>query len=550
MKQGTELLQAESIPEAEPSRNVKPSILKFPQPRTKLSIDIDFYTKVTLEIQEKQFECYCTTGQILAWTELDCGMPGVEGAIDAVGIDPITLEPSFRVIGENNTPPRGITSAGMVDAVAQMVLAGILTPEGAFSEYALSERIRTGADKQREYFLCRSPGGPDIRVTQGDIQLIQMAKASLYAGAKTLMNHCGVTAVDEIILSGSLGCLLNRENAFALGMFPDCSLNSIHEKYSIIDEGDSKDTSSVTQVKTNDPVYEPLFTKAAVFPHETDSFSRNHPFRWHCTGNDMRKYENEALLIGQGAFESTEAMDRAVMANRGERPFLTYPFMQKLEAAAFGGIPSFSNHGGIFPDYIYQTVEDIPLNRSLLESPAIQYTLDSIKKHAQEPVVLEVCGPFSVLASLINPIKLYACGKKNKELLRELQNSMVNALTEYTIEAIKCGVDIISFSDVEGITELVGKNFYNEQSGAAAIAYIKKIEPHLDTAIVHICGKTSHCLQNAGFVSVKTFRVEENKSYLDILFTHAREKQFRFMGHCCIHTAKLRPPIVTLLQPV
>ena len=135
-------------------------------------------------------------------------------------------------------------------------------------------------------------------------------------------------------------------------------------------------------------------------------------------------------------------------------------------------------------------------------------------------------------------------------MLVNILNNIVESLAEYTIEAIKKGVNIISYADPEGVMEIVGEKFYKEISGLATYKYLKKIEPYLKNVLVHICGKTSYSLQKAGYIVAKTYRVEEEKEYMELLFDYAKDKKFKFVGHSCIHTKKLTVPIIKKLELV
>jgi uncharacterized 2Fe-2S/4Fe-4S cluster protein (DUF4445 family) len=65
-------------------------------------------------------------------------------------------------------------------------------------------------------------------VTQNDVRAIQLAKAALRAGIELLLTHLGIDAVDDIRLAGAFGAHIDPAYAMALGMIPDCDLESVH----------------------------------------------------------------------------------------------------------------------------------------------------------------------------------------------------------------------------------------------------------------------------------------------------------------------------------
>jgi uncharacterized 2Fe-2S/4Fe-4S cluster protein (DUF4445 family) len=86
-----------------------------------------------------------------------------------------------------------------------------------------------GEKGKKEYVLYfkQSPQEHDIVVTTADIRAVQLAKAALYAGSKTLMNKCGVSVVDEVILAGAFGSYIDRENALKLGCSRTADIRNI-----------------------------------------------------------------------------------------------------------------------------------------------------------------------------------------------------------------------------------------------------------------------------------------------------------------------------------
>jgi uncharacterized 2Fe-2S/4Fe-4S cluster protein (DUF4445 family) len=536
------------------------------QDKMKLIIDIGTNSELCLGNRDGIYTTSCATGPALEGAQIQCGMRACRGAIEKIAIDPVTLEPVLGIIGSNSIKvPTGICGSGIIDAISQMASAGIIEPDGKFSKNITSDRVRNGQDGKKEYVLYFKKGEDerDIVVTQKDVRAVQLAKAALYAGAKALMNSCGIEKPDEIILAGAFGSYIDKKNALALGLFPDCPLDSVKvvgnaaglgAKLALVNIGKRKEAENIArQVKFIETAmnqdYQVMFARAMAIPHEKDSFALNQPYIWPCMGKDDRANSQEVLNMGAGLINDFELMDRAVIENKRaeNRSYLLFPIMQKIEAVAYGGEPEVVGHNIIVPDYVYQKLEQIDFSQSILEHRVIQNTLECIFRHSGDRIILEVTGPFSILAALVNPTKLYSYYRKNKALLIEVLHTIADSLAEYTIEAIKRGVRIISFADSEGVTELVGEPFYREISGAATAAYLKKLEGHLDHALVHLCGKTSYSLQRAGYITTKIYRAGD-KEYMELLFDYAENKKFKFIGHNCIHTRKLSVPLISKLE--
>jgi uncharacterized 2Fe-2S/4Fe-4S cluster protein (DUF4445 family) len=171
-----------------------------------------------------------------------------------------------------------------------MFRAGILDAQGRFDEMAMerSSRIRF-RERVGEYVLAdasHTATGNEIVVTQRDVRAIQLAKGALYAGAKLLMRHLGVTSVDRIVLAGAFGSYISPEHAMVLGLIPDCALERVTAVGNAAGDGARIALLSVEQremaarlarwvehVQTaTDPNFQTEFVGAMGLPHASDTF--------------------------------------------------------------------------------------------------------------------------------------------------------------------------------------------------------------------------------------------------------------------------------------
>ena len=66
-----------------------------------------------------------------------------------------------------------------------------------------------------------------MRITQNDVRAIQLAKAALRAGIALLMQHAGLTELDDIRLAGAFGSHIDPVYALVLGLVPDCPVDRV-----------------------------------------------------------------------------------------------------------------------------------------------------------------------------------------------------------------------------------------------------------------------------------------------------------------------------------
>jgi len=206
-----------------------------------LIVDVGTNAEIILGDRDQVFVASSPTGPAFEGAQITHGQRAAPGAVDRVRIDPQTLEPRIKIIGHDDwiepysdplqTKATGICGSGIIEAVAELFLAGIIDSRGHFipSVAERSGRIQfkgltaayTLVDAQH------SATGSPILVTQNDVRAIQLAKAALYAGTKLLMDHRGVNSVDRVILAGAFGTFINPFHAMVLGLIPDCDLDQV-----------------------------------------------------------------------------------------------------------------------------------------------------------------------------------------------------------------------------------------------------------------------------------------------------------------------------------
>ncbi|MEQ1611788.1 MAG: ASKHA domain-containing protein, partial [Hyphomicrobiaceae bacterium] len=206
---------------------------------TTLVVDVGTNAEILLGNRSRVLAASSPTGPAFEGAEISSGQRAAPGAIERVRIDPVTLEPRIKVIGcdawsdepgfAEGTDAFGVTGicgSGIIEAVAEMYLAGIIRQDGIVDGNlaARSDRmVATG--RTASYVLWR--GAQELTVTQGDVRAIQLAKAALYAGCRLLMDRMGVSTVERIKLAGAFGSYIEPKYAMVIGLIPDCDLDRV-----------------------------------------------------------------------------------------------------------------------------------------------------------------------------------------------------------------------------------------------------------------------------------------------------------------------------------
>jgi uncharacterized 2Fe-2S/4Fe-4S cluster protein (DUF4445 family) len=208
-----------------------------------LVVDVGTNAEIVLANNQRLLVCSSPTGPAFEGAQISAGQRATIGAIERVQVDRQTLEPRFKCIGSErwsnepgfaeameSTGVTGICGSGIIEVVAEMYLAGVISADGVV-DGALSERNTRIRQEGRtwSYVLhyASSAEESDIVITQNDIRQIQLAKAALYAGIRLLMDEMGVTAVDRIRLAGAFGSHISVSHAMVLGLIPDCDLEQV-----------------------------------------------------------------------------------------------------------------------------------------------------------------------------------------------------------------------------------------------------------------------------------------------------------------------------------
>ncbi len=208
-----------------------------------LVVDVGTNAEILLGNKEKVLACSSPTGPAFEGAQISSGQRAAPGAIERVEINPETKEPRFRVIGSDvwsdeegfaqsiaTTGITGICGSGIIEAIAEMRMAGVLDASGLIGSAEQTGTARCIQDGRTNAYMLwdgSAEGGPTITVTNPDIRAIQMAKAALYSGARLLMDKFGVEKVDRVVLAGAFGAHISAKHAMVLGMIPDCELDKV-----------------------------------------------------------------------------------------------------------------------------------------------------------------------------------------------------------------------------------------------------------------------------------------------------------------------------------
>ena len=262
-----------------------------------LLVDVGTNAEIVLGNRNRLLACSSPTGPAFEGAQISCGQRAAPGAIERVRIDPATLEARFKVIGSDlwsdepgfeqavgRTGVTGICGSGIIEVIAEMFLAGIISQDGVIDGELTARSARIVATGRTfAYTLYQAAGAAPLMITQNDVRAIQLAKAALYAGIRLLMDHLGVNQLDRIRLAGAFGSHIDVKYAMVLGMIPDCDLNEVSSagnaagtgaRIALLDQSSRRTIEElvrrVEKIETAiEPKFQAHFVEAMGLPHST-----------------------------------------------------------------------------------------------------------------------------------------------------------------------------------------------------------------------------------------------------------------------------------------
>ncbi len=214
-----------------------------------LGIDIGTNTEIVLKSGKKITSVSTASGPAFEGAHVKYGMRAAPGAIERVLIDSKTHIPSVQTI--NDIKPVGICGSGILDAIAELLKAGIINRNGKFKTDL--DCVRRDSKGEFSYILAPSGddnrrrensnvlengkcftkrcGEKDISINQKDIVEIQLAKGAIRAGIEVLLEHADISFkdIDRIIVAGAFGSYIDPKNVINIGMFPNVQLRKIRQ---------------------------------------------------------------------------------------------------------------------------------------------------------------------------------------------------------------------------------------------------------------------------------------------------------------------------------
>lgn len=189
-----------------------------------LFIDIGTNGEIVLANEGHLLSCSCAAGPALEGMNISCGMRAAEGAIEEIRINGSEIE--LQIIG-GKKKPEGICGSGILAVLRELLSAGYLRKTGAFIKTdRLAEddprlaKIAVDDEGKRSFIMV--DGKNQLKITQGDVRQVQLAKGAILSGFVALLRKAGIEMgdLDEVVVSGQFGSHLSPDSLTGTGILP------------------------------------------------------------------------------------------------------------------------------------------------------------------------------------------------------------------------------------------------------------------------------------------------------------------------------------------
>jgi uncharacterized 2Fe-2S/4Fe-4S cluster protein (DUF4445 family) len=194
-----------------------------------LFVDVGTNGELGLSTEKGLYFCSAAAGPAFEGAHIACGMAGVAGAIGEVFVRDGKI--GYKTVSD--APAVGICGSGIVDAVAVMLDTGLLDETGLIAEKdeagAFASYIEEDDDGDPVFMLDKEK---NIYICAKDIREVQLAKAAICAGARTLLHESGIgeNSISRIVIAGGFGSHLRAYSMRRIGLLPPVGI----EKYEFV----------------------------------------------------------------------------------------------------------------------------------------------------------------------------------------------------------------------------------------------------------------------------------------------------------------------------
>lgn len=218
--------------------------------------------------------------------------------------------------------------------------------------------------------------------------------------------------------------------------------------------------------------------------------------------------------------------------------YCSLPFCHTVEGEAFGGIINYGDDkaGPRAKEYIVSDLEGV-LNLGDIDftKGRISEVLRAVEilKSQGEKVLLEVCGPLTILNTIIDSKYVFIGMRKKPEIVKEIYSKISKNLLAYIKLAKETGVDVISYADPVASVNILGPKLTEKYLETFTYDFLKEVEKLIDEDfLVYLCPKTTLQLIGTERGVFEDIEISKGISYQEAM--EEVKGKVHFLGDKCI----------------
>ena len=178
-------------------------------------IDLGTNGEIALGSRGNLLCCATAAGPAFEAVNIHNGMSGLPGAVSEFYYE----DGQYKYKTISGKPPMGICGSGVLDITAVLVERGIVDLTGRLLKDA--ENVRHN-ENVKEYFKVADGRDDEIIFTARDVREIQLAKAAVAGGIKTLIQTAGIgyDSIKTVYIAGGFGNYMKIDSALKIGLIP------------------------------------------------------------------------------------------------------------------------------------------------------------------------------------------------------------------------------------------------------------------------------------------------------------------------------------------
>ena len=240
-----------------------------------------------------------------------------------------------------------------------------------------------------------------------------------------------------------------------------------------------------------------------------------------------------------------------ILAEKLASPIAFLPFDYMAEAEALGArVKGGADIAGLRGDgHILQEL------RQLAALPAMDFSTGRIAqilaainlvKQAGYTPCLNLTGFLTVTDCLLPITQVFMGWQKEQAVLKQFFNRFAQHLLAYVTLARQNGAAIFSYADPMAAISLVGPKLSKEICENYTAPFLKALQKHEKGVVLHLCGKTSYALEQAGLAKTEVLPLAEPMLYTQALAKLAETGETVMIGHGCINKKRTTTKLIKI----